>query len=363
MLFKGKVLMNSCEYKNETNIRFKNPTEIFLNDELLRLSGMLSDDKKRDVKEMSDFEKFALVCSSVGRGKGIRLIENFIEEIFCVFTLIDEREYIDSLIIKSEINSHNASELWRKLCMIFGNVDAYCCDEKNKSNNKYQDKNASENAVEKNNNITYSIDIEEILKSIPKNAENMVDFADELFKSIENKGISDIVIRIKGQPEFPKTDKYHCSVAFEKYRDGEILCTDEKFSLYYGLIYQIISKKSEQKLQLNIIFDNTITASNFVDSIAKSFPNICLSNVISIGFDSSFQEKNIAEYFYSANNNHGIFPIFLCHKNIPEAELSVSLLRLSRIFPLDCMTFITENEGSSKKLYECIRSLRAFSNK
>ncbi|MBO5883195.1 MAG: hypothetical protein J6Q78_02170 [Clostridia bacterium] len=360
MLIEGKVLMNSYICESEKYKRLNNPTEIFLNDELLRLSEMLSSHEKNDTNKMSDFEKFAFVCSAIGRGKGTRLFDDFVEEIFCVFTLMGEREYIDSLISKDEIDSYNASEIWRRLCFAFGNIDSNYSVEKNNEKNGYQVVKMSEYAVEKNNNIKYSADIEEALKNICVDAEDMVGFAEEFLKHIENKGINDIIICIEGRSDSLKTDKYHCDAAFEKYCKGEALDTDEKFSLYYGLIYQVISKNTERKIQLNIVFDNMKNAFYLVKSIEKSFSNIRLSDMISIGFDSSCQEKNIAEYFYSANNKQGIFPIFICHKNIPEAELFVSLLRLSRILPLEYVTFILENEESSRKLFECIRSLRAM---
>ena len=151
-------------------------------------------------------------------------------------------------------------------------------------------------------------------------------------------------MHIDFESETAFVDKYHCGNAYKKYIGGGSLSSDEKYSLYYGITYLLLSKYNDRKIQLNILFSDLINADEMLMNISKSFSNECVFDSIRVGFCCDHQEKNIAEYFYSANFAKGIFPIFDCVRYGNRAELFISLLRLSKVIPLEYVTFICGND-------------------
>jgi hypothetical protein len=201
------------------------------------------------------------------------------------------------------------------------------------------------------------------LEILYSNSENIGELVDNIFVLLDKHRVSELVINIGDASRQFKTDKYHCETAYDKYRKNEAINTDEKYSLIYGIIYMFISKKYNRKIQLNFIFDKPSSAFIFVESIEKSFSDICLSSIMGIGFSDTFQEKNIAEYFYSANKKQCLFPVYICYDDIPDTELLTSLLRLKKIFPLEYVTFICKDEKASKTLSAILELLRILSDK
>ena len=361
MLKERKILICPYAYEGEKNQKQKNPAELFLNDGLLRLSYAICPDRKVDVEKMSDYERFAFVCGLVDRGRGTYLFDSFVREIFCVFAFRGEKEYAREFFSKEEIDCSCVSELWRKLCVGLGFDDVYSCDEK--SNNKKNKKIyiPRENTVEKDNKIQIAT-FEDALRFVCPKPENTESLASDILNYLENRDIYRVFLHVEGPSEDWKTDKYHCDSAYEKYSGGDLLSSDEKFSLYYGIIHQIFSKYPKRKIQLYLSFENVKNACEYIKIFEKNFPNLELSDVVNVGFDSIEQEKNIAEYFYSANCKNRAFPVFNCYDTLPEEELLISILRLSKAVSLECVTFICEGEESMNKLSHCLEILRTVSD-
>ena len=205
----------------------------------------------------------------------------------------------------------------------------------------------------KSNNIKLSIDIESVLSELGVSCKTNKEFVGLLTEYLENNNIHDIIIRVGRDIEKYFSDKYHSESAYEKYISSGDVCGDEKYSLYYGIIYQLLSKKHDRKIQLNVIFKSLKDAEKMLGDISKAFPSELVSEILKVGFACESQEKNIAEYFYSANFPKGVFPVFDCLRYGSQAELLIAILRVSRVLPLECVTFICHDNGNICDLFEC----------
>ena len=193
-----------------------NPAQLLIDEKKRRLIAYFAGS---DVDKLSDYERFYEFVSNLDAMHGCAEKEIFIEEIKTL--------YGESFIADLD----NTEKLWRNLCAEMSHE---------KCNIKYKIQEISDNLQIKNIPIFANVD----------NCEKYSDFVSDRVKEIEtseaNFAVGDISVL-----NFARTDDFHASKAYEKYRAGDDGSKSEALS---GALYPILSaiKTSGKTLLLNI---------------------------------------------------------------------------------------------------------------
>ena len=192
------------------------PTQLIIDEKKRR---MISYFAGYDVAELSDYELFYELVSNLDAMSGCAEKELFIEEIKSL--------YGDGALDDIQ----NPMELWRRLC-----------DKMSQEKCNFNKKIAEISNYSKLNNISIFANIDNFSK--------YSDFVSDRVKEIKESDVEYAMCDISVL-NFARTDDFHASLAYEKYRAGDGEAKDEALS---GALYPILSalKSAGKTLLLNI---------------------------------------------------------------------------------------------------------------
>lgn len=203
------------------------PAQLLIDERKLH---MLSYFVGADADKLSDYERFSEFVSNLGAMQGSAEKEIFIEELKMLYSE-------DTLK-----NSKDAQALWKNLC-----------EEMSFENYNFVETIKTMSHYDKTKNVRIFANID--------NFKNYSDFVSAQLEQIESSDAEYVIADISVL-NFSRTDSFHATEAYKKYRAGD---NDAKHEMISGALYQIMSViKSEGKTLLLNIEDNYAVAERMI---------------------------------------------------------------------------------------------------